>query len=188
MLAGILGIAGIALLLGCFAAIALASYRHFAKGVESRGNFIVRVLTLGGTGLLAVLAIMAWPQPIWLSALTLLLGAISLGVFRAAIRTVPAGAFHVAFTGDGPEQLVTSGIYGRIRNPLYTSYLAYWAAWVPATSLHPMSVACFGLFLSLYWVAVREEERFLSERFGTAYSEFKLRSGRFLPRLHVSRT
>lgn len=176
------------LLLGCFVAFAAASYRHFAQGIDSRGNAVIRALSLLGTAVMLVQIWLAMPVPPAFSAVGLFLGIASLVMFRAALNSVQPGELHVAFTGDGPERLVTSGIYGRIRNPLYTSYLMYWAAWVPATGLHPISVACFALFLSLYWIAVREEERFLAQRFGDAYHAFKLRTGRFLPRIHALRS
>ena len=172
-----------ALLLLCFVAFSVASFRHFDPATDSTGNLVIRGLTLCGTVLNAWLVSMNSPVTVAYSVLGIAFGCASFSVFRAALRSAPAGKFHVAFTGSGPDELVTSGVYGRIRNPLYTSYLAYWAAWVPATGLHPLSVACFVLFCVLYWLAVREEERFLTHQFGEQYLAFQSRTGRFLPRV-----
>lgn len=189
MMAGpLLHAIALGMLLACFAAFSVASFRHFDPESRSRGNLIIRMLTLVGTLGNVVLCVLAWPVSVPLGGLAILMAALSLIVFRAAIGSAPTGELHVAFTGDGPEQLVTSGIYRWIRNPLYTSYLAFWAGWMPASGLHPVSVVCFALFLCLYWFAVREEERFLSERFGSAYTEFKSCSGRFLPRMRMLRS
>lgn len=177
-----------ALLLLCFVAFSVASFRHFDPATDSTGNLVIRGLTLCGTALNVGLVWMNVPIAIALSVPALAFGLVSLSVFGAALLSTPAGSLHVAFTGGGPDQLVTTGVYGRIRNPLYTSYLAYWAAWMFATGLHPVSVACFALFWLLYWLAVREEERFLTHQFGDQYIAFQSRTGRFLPRVGVLRS
>lgn len=187
MIAQTMGLVAFAMLLLCFVAFSIASYRHFDPATSSLGNLAIRVLTLCGTVVNAGFAWMAWPGQSGMSVAAIVCGVVSLTVFRAALRSTPAGKLHVAFTGSGPDILVTSGIYGRIRNPLYTSYLVYWAGWVAATGLHPASVACFALFMVMYWIAVVEEERFLTRHFGDQYVAFKSRTGRFLPLVGASR-
>ena len=177
----------VVVLLACFVAFSVASFRHFDRASRSFGNLAVRVLTLVCTVLNAGLVVFAGPELIVWSALAILFGVASLIVFRAAVRSAPAGALHVVFTGSGPDALVTSGVYGRIRNPLYTSYLAYWAGWMMVNGLHPASVACFALFFVAYRIAVVGEERFLARQFGDQYVAFKSRTGRFLPRLGTLR-
>ncbi len=173
-----------ALLLLCFVAFSIASFRHFDPGPQSKGNLTIRVLTLLGTVLNLWLALSGNATAFVWAAMAVVLGVVSLVLFRAALRSAPSKALHVVFTGSGPDQLITSGVYGRIRNPLYTSYLAYWAGWMLASGLHPASVACFALFCVAYWIAVVEEERFLTRQFGEQYLAFKSRTGRFLPRLN----
>lgn len=177
----------IAILIVCFLAFVFASYRHFDTGSHSIGNLLIRVLTFVGTLVNLSLAWSEMPLSHALNVLTLIFGGASFWMFNAALRSTQAGDLHVAFTGSGPDKLVTSGIYRRIRNPLYTSYLAYWASWMLATAMHPVSVACFALFLVVYWFAVRQEEAFLTRQFGEQYVAFKSRTGRFLPRLSVLR-
>ncbi len=180
----IINASALAVLAGCFLAFSLASFRHFDPTSKSAGNQIIRALTLAGTLLNLALVWKAWPTATALALASFGFGLVSLSLFRAALRSAPSQALHVVFTGSGPEQLVTTGVYARIRNPLYTSYLAYWAGWVPASGLHPVSVACFALFCVAYWIAAREEERFLTHQFGDQYLAFKSRTGRFLPRLN----
>ena len=188
MVATNIGFVACALLLLCFVAFSVASFLHFEPGSRSIGNVVIRALTLGGTVLNAWLWWREMPIEIGVAFMSMLFSVVSLFVFRAALRSAPAGALHVVFTGSGPDQLVTSGVYGRIRNPLYTSYLAYWAGWMLATNLHPASVACFALFCVAYWIAVVEEERFLTRQFGDQYLAFKSRTGRVLPRVGALRS
>lgn len=179
--------AAVLLLILCFIVFSWASFRHFAPGSRSMGNLLVRVLTFAGTGLSLMLVWLAPPASALTGICAIGLALTALWIFFAALRSAPVGSLHVAFTGGGPQALVTTGIYGRIRNPFYTSYLAYWAGWMTATSLHPASVACFALFLVVYWIAVRDEEAFLTRQFGDQYVAFKLSTGRFLPRLSALR-
>lgn len=183
MMSDLLSAVALAVLLICFAAFSIASYRHFDRRTDSRGNFMVRVLTVVATCCSVLLMSQNWPAQVSMAICATGLGVLSLALFRAAIRSTPTGELHVAFTGQGPERLFTDGVYRHIRNPLYTSYLIYWAAWVPASGAHPLSLASFVLFLALYWIAVRDEERFLRQSFGDQYLAFQKRSGRFLPRL-----
>ena len=183
----VLGLLGVSVLLVCFVAFAVASWRHFDRDKRSRGNLLVRVLTLAGTVVSVGLVYSGWPPAAWQSAVAILLGIASLCVFAAAIRSAPSGVLHVAFTGSGPGRLVTSGIYRYVRNPLYTSYLAYWSGWIPASGVHPANVSMFALFAAVYFAAVRDEERFLARTFGDQYTAYKSRTGRFLPRVLPAR-
>jgi protein-S-isoprenylcysteine O-methyltransferase Ste14 len=85
-------------------------------------------------------------------------------------------------SGRGPGQLVTSGIYARIRHPRYVGMLSAITA-----------IALFTNYLASYMVAVVYvpliylvtvlEERELSARFGAAHREYCRRVPRFVPRL-----
>ena len=182
------GAIALVVLSSCFVAFSIASFRHFSKGVASRGNVLIRVLTVAATLGNLLAALISWPVQPELAWISVVAGILSLALFQAAIRSTAAGELHVAFTGKGPDRLVTRGIYGWIRNPFYTSYLIYWAAWVPATNLYMPSLAVLGVFVVLYWIAVRDEERFLRMYFGDQYVAFQARTGRFLPRLRMLRS
>ncbi|MBG88852.1 MAG: protein-S-isoprenylcysteine methyltransferase [Verrucomicrobiales bacterium] len=80
------------------------------------------------------------------------------------------------------HELVTEGIYGRIRHPMYTSiwlwaigqgltlenWLAGWAV-VPAFAL-------------MYFLRLPREEAMMCEKFGDQYREYMKRTGRLLPK------
>ena len=79
--------------------------------------------------------------------------------------------------------LVTRGIYGVLRHPIYVSMIL-WAVAQPL--LLQNAVAGFGGVVAaacIWLVRVPLEERMMLERFGTAYRDYLSRTGRILPRL-----
>ncbi len=82
----------------------------------------------------------------------------------------------------GPGRLLTEGIYARVRNPRYLSFLLGIAAWTLFTNYLAMWVCLAGILPAL-WAVVVLEERELRQRFGEEYEAYCRRVPRFLPRL-----
>ncbi len=81
------------------------------------------------------------------------------------------------------HSLVTTGIYSRIRHPMYSAMFALGVAqalFLPNWIVGPAYLVSFGL---LYVFRVRIEERMMLDRFGTEYEEYVQRTGRLIPRL-----
>jgi protein-S-isoprenylcysteine O-methyltransferase Ste14 len=80
------------------------------------------------------------------------------------------------------ENLVTSGIYSKIRNPIYLSFIFV----IVAVSLFSRCLLAFAWsfvsVLVLYWVAKKEESD-LEKTFGGQYVSYKKKVPMFLPRL-----
>lgn len=89
-------------------------------------------------------------------------------------------SWRVGIERQSKPQLVQSGIYGSIRHPIYSSAI----------------LTLFGVFLmapnwvfAAAWVCITiavavqapREERFLQEFFGSSYSEYTSKTGRFIP-------
>lgn len=168
-------------LVGCFVTFAVASYRHF-RDEASAAHLFLRVVTLGFSAGFVLLAI--WKEPAgheW-SLGAILFACLSYGLFTLARRATHPGEFHVAFGGDGPERLTTHGIYRHCRNPFYAAYMIYWVAWAVLLGVHWAGLVGIAVFAFLYGAAIRQEERFLAERFGDDYLDYCSRSGRFFPR------
>lgn len=76
--------------------------------------------------------------------------------------------------------LVTTGPYRYTRNPIYVGLafayigIALLASWLWAFALLPFVIAC------VHWMSVLREERFLEERFGVEYDEYKDKVPRWL--------
>ena len=82
--------------------------------------------------------------------------------------------------GKGKGKLVTGGIYGYIRHPQYTGFLlitlgmlVHWAT-IPLLIMYPI------LFL-IYYRLAKKEEREMEKEFGIDYSQYKEKTGMFLP-------
>jgi protein-S-isoprenylcysteine O-methyltransferase Ste14 len=79
------------------------------------------------------------------------------------------------------HQLITDGIYRKIRHPMYS---AFWLWAVAQALLLPNWVAGFaGLigFGTLFFGRVAREERMMLETFGDGYREYMARTGRVIP-------
>lgn len=80
----------------------------------------------------------------------------------------------------GSDNLITSGIFGLSRNPIYVANtllilgLAVWLRWGWLVLLAPICVA------AVTELAIKREERHLEIRFGDAYRAYKARVRRWL--------
>ena len=71
--------------------------------------------------------------------------------------------------------LVTTGLYARIRNPIYVFgglVIAGAILWLD----RPLWLLIFVVLIPLQWFRIRKEEQVLEARFGEAYREYKLRT------------
>ena len=84
---------------------------------------------------------------------------------------------------EASDHLITAGPFARIRNPFYLGcFLA--SASVLAAVPSPVALAGLALHIAAAEIIVRGvEEPILAEAHGTAFSNYKQRTGRFLPRL-----
>lgn len=78
--------------------------------------------------------------------------------------------------------LVTGGVYGRVRHPMYAAHWLWGVAQVLLIHNWLAGPALLVTFLPLYLVRVPLEERMLAERFGAAYGSYAARTGRLIPR------
>jgi protein-S-isoprenylcysteine O-methyltransferase Ste14 len=68
--------------------------------------------------------------------------------------------------------LVTTGLYSRIRNPIYV-FGGLMVAGVIIWANRPWMLLCFAVLIPLQVVRSRKEEQVLAETFGEAYQEYK---------------
>lgn len=85
------------------------------------------------------------------------------------------------------HELVTAGVYGRIRNPMYA------AIWLGALA-QPLLIhnwiggfAVLPAFAAMWFIRVPREEALMRLRFGAAWDAYVMRTGRLFPRLGVER-
>ena len=102
----------------------------------------------------------------------------------------PGWSFHVvAITYGDPEPLrenhglVTSGVYARIRHPMYASMFLLGIAqalFLPNWIVGPAYLLSFGV---AYVFRVQVEERMMLDHFGSQYEAYMQRTGRLIPRI-----
>jgi protein-S-isoprenylcysteine O-methyltransferase Ste14 len=89
--------------------------------------------------------------------------------------------WRMAVTPDQQTELVTSGLYGRIRHPIYALSILLMACSALIVPTVPMAFVAL-VHIALMLVKARNEERFLLAAKGEAYARYCRRTGRFIPR------
>ena len=93
-----------------------------------------------------------------------------------AIRTWAAGTLHKV------KELTTTGPYSLVRNPLYVgSFLMMIGFGALIDDFYTVWVL-IGPMLLIYWMKVRQEERYLSKKHSHAWALYRKTTPRFLPR------
>jgi protein-S-isoprenylcysteine O-methyltransferase Ste14 len=120
-----------------------------------------------------------WP---WL--ITAALWTISAYVYSTATRTFTLDRVigRHEIEKDRPQTLVTSGIYARVRNPLYSAHLCTVLGWAIGTGL-TTAWTCTGFYWLTLMVMLPREEQELRRRFGSEYDEYAKREPRLIPRI-----
>lgn len=100
-------------------------------------------------------------------------------VNQIAVKTL--GKFFDRLTIKNEHQLVTSGIYSKVRHPIYTSYLLLFVgfctllqSWLSLAALILVCLVWFGNRISI-------EENMLIEEFGENYNTYKQQTNRLIP-------
>jgi protein-S-isoprenylcysteine O-methyltransferase Ste14 len=79
--------------------------------------------------------------------------------------------------------LVTSGVFSRIRHPMYTAHLLWGIAQMLLLQNWIAGPAFLVVQIPLYLRRIPAEERMMLEQFGDEYREYMGRTGRLFPRL-----
>jgi len=79
--------------------------------------------------------------------------------------------------------LCTAGPYAHIRNPLYLGNFLIGTGLCVAINEWYTYALFMVSYVFVYSVVIPYEERFLQERFGDVYAEYKAQTGRLIPRL-----
>jgi protein-S-isoprenylcysteine O-methyltransferase Ste14 len=103
-------------------------------------------------------------------------------VFAFRSQSAMGASWRVGTDEASERDLVTDGIYSRIRNPIYLGLLIQMvgAALLLANAGALASLIAGGAGLHLI---ITSEERFLIQKYGQAYADYMARTGRLFPRL-----
>ncbi|MBN1999354.1 isoprenylcysteine carboxylmethyltransferase family protein [candidate division KSB1 bacterium] len=130
-----------------------------------------------------IIAALVFAETTWISFLCGFVIALSGEMLR--IWSVRYAGSATRTTGRvGADELVTTGPYGRLRNPLYLgNFLLSVGLLVIAWPLMPWFLIGFILlFYIQYSVIISLEEDFLAEKFQDAYQKYKINVPSFFPR------
>jgi len=94
--------------------------------------------------------------------------------------------WRMAVTPDQQTELVTTGLYGYVRHPIYSLSILLMLCTVFVVPTVPVVVMAV-VHIALMVFKAHIEERFLSERHGATYLRYLERTGRFVPRLRAGR-
>jgi len=120
----------------------------------------------------------AWASTIsWIIAGLLILVGIS--VFVAGIRNF-TGAGTPVPTNEPTRALVTTGIHGITRNPIYLGMFLIYAGIGTAAQNLWILILLVPLAITMRYGVVAREETYLEKLFGEAYRDYKIRVRRWI--------
>ena len=138
-----------------------------------------------GTLLLGIAADRLLPSPFalpgwgirWIVASVLILVGVALAI--AAIRNFSRAATPVP-TNMPTRALVTSGIHGWTRNPIYVGFFLIYTGIAIAARSPWALILVLPLAVTIRYGVVAREEAYLERRFGDVYRDYKTRVRRWL--------
>ncbi len=90
------------------------------------------------------------------------------------------------YSVDKIDHLVTSGVYDKVRHPIYSADIALcWSIFFFYPDVRFLIGAHWLMFVLLYWM--EREERSLIEKFGNEYLIYKDRVPKLIPRMRSAR-
>jgi protein-S-isoprenylcysteine O-methyltransferase Ste14 len=83
---------------------------------------------------------------------------------------------------DPPHELIASGLYRYVRNPMYVAGLITLAGWILWSPSPTMIVTTFLFFIATHLFVIFYEEPTLKRKFGSGYEQYLKSVPRWIPR------
>jgi protein-S-isoprenylcysteine O-methyltransferase Ste14 len=191
----VLGFFGVIACWAAFAAVFLSRGKPKGGGAEKSEKSVSR----WGVALQSLAYSLAWATPrkyftpllsdslivTWIEAVAAVaLAAFSVWLCWRALETLGKNWAVVARVTEG-HQLVRSGPYAVVRNPIYTGMLGMLIATGIVNSRWWGLVAAFVVFHVGTTMRVQSEERLLAEQFGNEFEEYRKQVPAYLPGVRV---
>jgi protein-S-isoprenylcysteine O-methyltransferase Ste14 len=158
------------------------------RRVTSQEQILLGLLSLGGLVAPLIYTLTNWLNfanytlPAWAGWLGVLLTAGALFVFWRAHADLGLN-WSPSLEIREKHELITRGIYGVIRHPMYASQ---WLLVIAQPLLLQNWIAGFLnflVFIPFYLLRVKAEEQMMLDSFGTQYQEYMKNTGRVLPKI-----
>jgi len=134
--------------------------------------------------LMWVISLFVAPLPVpmvFRVVLAVVLAAVGIGCIVASFRRfLRAGTTIDPHHPEDASSLITTGIYGRTRNPIYLGMLTILVAWALFLMVWPTIVGPIVFVIYITRFQILPEERSLAEHFGQAYTDYKATVRRWL--------
>ena len=161
--------------------------RVIVFGATDKSDFLLIpfVLAIVYTSLANVFHLPLWEplvRPFWESAVP---GWIGLGFSAAAVASLGAtlisfgNSFRVGIDEKKPDRLVTSGMFGISRNPIYVCFDAFFTGLFLVHKNSVILVAAIAFALLIHRQILREE-KFLRAHYGAEYEDYCKKVRRYL--------
>lgn len=90
---------------------------------------------------------------------------------------------NIAYAQDSPQAFNQSGVYRYMRHPFYTAYLLSWLGGAVGTLSVTGAIILTGMYAFYLVTSRQEEQQFAQSAWREEYQRYRVRTGRFLPRL-----
>jgi protein-S-isoprenylcysteine O-methyltransferase Ste14 len=164
----------------CLGSFAWGMARHFHRPAKPSRSTALTGAIATACGVLQVIGLCTHQSNHPWAAMPLF--AISLALFWWAVR-VTRHCLAACGTGQHSQRIVRSGPYAWIRHPFYTSYNLAWVAGFMATRWWPLAPSTLVMACIYDYFACQEESAYLRGDLAAAYRRYRLRTGKYLPRL-----
>lgn len=120
----------------------------------------------------------------WYAALRLVAAAVGVLALLATIKcwSRMGKDWRMAVTAEPDQPLITDGLFGRVRHPIYAFSILLVLCTVVVVPTAWMA-ACGAGLVALWVVKAHNEERHMLRQHGDAYAGYLARTGRFIPRI-----
>ncbi|MGA5538330.1 methyltransferase family protein [Mycolicibacterium nivoides] len=146
-------------------------------------GFIVAIAVGVGAPVAQILGVLT-PVPVlqapWIQALGTVLAVV--GIVATVYAQLDMGeSWRIGVDPDETTTLVRTGVFGTVRNPIFTAMLVF-AAGITLMTPNPVALSAFVVLLAAIELQVRVvEEPYLLSAHGQAYRDYRSVVGRFLP-------
>ncbi|MCK5931696.1 Phospholipid methyltransferase [Fulvimarina manganoxydans] len=145
-----------------------------------RVSVVAALLSTAGhaAGLDWAVLVPLFADPAWMryAGLALALGGSLLTMFA---QSNMGRRWRVGVPDAAPDALVTAGLFGFSRNPVFLAMLTL-AVGLAAALSSPVMIACAAVFWLACQIQVRDEERYLGDAFGAQYAAYRTQVRRWV--------